>query len=136
MPRFFCPFSCTYDRYVNGDGGCALDLNEPITNTDFKLGVHTCPNSYMPYVSLTCQGPMCGSFMLPCASHFEQTPSIGPDECSYAQTGLVCRAVSGDGDYGGGVKSGSCQWQHGTSVRNPLRKLHSDRAMFSCRSAS
>lgn len=98
IPQFWiAPSSCTYDRYVNGDGGCAVTIREPMTGANFNLGAHVCPLSYLPYVSLTCTGAICNTFMRPCASSFET--GLGPDECNYAQTGLVCRALSNGVDW-------------------------------------
>lgn len=61
----FTPSTCSYESY--GSSGCMLQFDEPVSNTKLQLGVRECPNSYLPYMSLSCSGPWCSSFMRPCA---------------------------------------------------------------------
>jgi hypothetical protein len=90
------PRTCTYERYVLGDAACSLSINEPLTNANFQVGIHQCPNSIVPYISVSCVGPVCDSFMLPCSSTV--AGAAAADECDSVATGLSCRALSHFGE--------------------------------------
>lgn len=67
------PSTCTMESYASG--GCALLLDEPVSGTKLQLGLKECPNSYVPYMSLSCSGPWCSSFMRPCAIPGASSPA-------------------------------------------------------------
>jgi hypothetical protein len=80
------PDTCTYDTYVGGIG-CKFQLDDPLSNTKIQIGMDKCPNSYLPYVSISCRGPYCPFFGSPCAD----TNVNSNSDCGGQSSGLVCR---------------------------------------------
>ncbi len=56
---------CNYNDYVSGKP-CAMKISIPSTDIHVGINVKQCPNSYLPFFSITCHGPMCQSLFIPC----------------------------------------------------------------------
>jgi len=86
LPLFLnMPSTCTYETYMGGVG-CKFMFNEPVSYTNIQVGIDTCPNSYVPFISATCKGPWCSSFFRPCLAN---------SDCG--TSGLVCRNLEVEG---------------------------------------
>ena len=56
---------CSYESYALKGEACQLKANV-INGHDIGVTVKQCPNSALPFVSVTCHGPFCESVGVPC----------------------------------------------------------------------
>jgi hypothetical protein len=83
LPQFLnMPSTCTYESYTGGVG-CKFTVNEPVSYTNFHVAIDSCPNSYVPYVSASCEGPWCSYLFRPCVDASRSS------DCG--NSGLKCR---------------------------------------------
>jgi hypothetical protein len=83
--RKHMPPSCTYEKYIRGEG-CGLKFPISALNVDLEMVVAQCPNgNSLPYVSLKCAGEGCVDVLKPC--------SADTDCGSAGQTTMSCQKV-------------------------------------------
>jgi hypothetical protein len=71
--------SCSQATLAAGQG-CLMQATEPVSRTTLQFAMDNCPDTSLPYLSLSCSGGYCGTLFTPCVS--------GSSECG---TNLVCR---------------------------------------------
>jgi len=64
---FDLPSTCTLETWEAGNP-CMLQYNMPLEfDASLQLAVDHCPNSYLPYISVTCSGNGCDNYLKPCS---------------------------------------------------------------------
>jgi len=92
-PQFInFPDTCTYDTYIGGVG-CTFSARETVTGTQLQVGVDRCPNSFMPYVSITCRGDYCQRLGRPCEPDDPDNVAAQCGPTSGQGTNLICRST-------------------------------------------
>eukprot|EP01125_Pyxidicula_operculata_P005707 TRINITY_DN19_c0_g1_i1.p1 TRINITY_DN19_c0_g1~~TRINITY_DN19_c0_g1_i1.p1 ORF type:complete len:1131 (+),score=219.49 TRINITY_DN19_c0_g1_i1:20-3412(+) len=67
---FSFPSSCQISDYATGSS-CAFQKPFPSLGLTFQLAVKACPNSFLPFLSVSCSGAGCNSIGMPCNSDSE-----------------------------------------------------------------
>lgn len=73
---FHFPASCSLDNWLDGQP-CLMKMTPTApVDINIQLAIDHCPNSYWPYISLSCGGAACNSFLKPCNGNGDCTGSL------------------------------------------------------------
>jgi len=93
--QFVLPSTCTLANWQS-NGMCAMKFSAAPFDATFGALVKKCPNSHLPFISLTCDGSGCDKIGKPCSDSSECTTSNGQLTCKQLQlpfSGNLIRAI-------------------------------------------